>query len=248
MLPLIIAIAACTSSRPAPPDDQPKHPLLDSLEPPSLNRPIKAAPAKADQTKPTLPDDDRQALLVLRGDRAFSGRFEGTGDVIVDKNRIEFRPKTGDTFVLMYRLPEGMPALPETTGVGFLRIAEFGGPEGADRIVVVNHKEDLLLGELWRRSPEPLSLEVGRGLRLSQQRAPAPPKGSNYSEAPIGIYRGRTLVARLPIGKATPVDTSMGLIEAFVEVSHRFTPGEADLDQHPAEYILHAWLSKSEGR
>ena len=104
---------------------------------------------------------------------------------------------------------------------------------GADRLP--------LQVEIWQRSPKPLSVDLGNGLRLQQYAARAIATGG-YTEAPLDVLDGARVVTRVPIGRPTEIDAAAGRYVVFAEVSHLFTQSPSDKEQFGSGYILRAWV------
>ncbi len=50
------------------------------------------------------------------------------------------------------------------------------------------------------------------------------------------------MLARIPIGRPTPIQAISGRWVVFAEISHLYTPTTADAGQVRGGYILRAWI------
>lgn len=238
---LTCAMAAC---RPKPPSNRPKDPFLASLRPPPLNRPIHQIGDSSQAAPAQLPGGTASALIVLRDGRPFLGAANLTGRLTISAGRIRIEPNSGSPLELMYRLPVGVPALKAQSDSGALSVVERTGPGGADRQVIVRLASGPLLAEVWQGSPRRLVLDLGNGVRLVQQPArtrPAP----GYTEVPLDVIEAGRVLARVPLGLPMAIQATSGRYAAFAEVSHLFTPREADAGQVRGGYILRAWVVRA---
>lgn len=245
ILLVLVALGAvsCGQSVPAQVEPTPTHPLLEGLDPPPLNQPLVAPkPIPLDKLSPQLPEDDLPALLVLLGERPFSGTFRETGRLNISHDIIELQPAEGEPLRILYRMPQEMVQLPESTLVGRVDVAEFSGPQGANRSVMVYDKQALLFAEVWQSLGTPLTVGLGDKLRLSQGETRPRDRNGGYTETKLGVFDGEELVTTIPIGKPTTVETRVGAFQVFVEVSHLFSSRKSDLGQYPDTYILHFWI------
>ena len=239
-LALVAAFVACRPE-PKPPPDQPKHVLLNGLQPPPLNTPIHQPSEKEQPTAPQLPPGPASALIALLDGSPFVGDATLKGRLTVSANRIRIDPITGSSLELMYRLPVGMPLLNAQAGDGTIDIRERSGPVGADRRVLVRAGSKVVLGEIWQRSAKPLSLDLGNGVRLVQSAVRGSAK-TGYTEAPLAMLEGARVLGQIPIGRVTEIQAGSGRYKVFAEVSHLLTPSPAEFGQWEGGYILRAWV------
>jgi hypothetical protein len=237
-----LVLAACGAQvPPTPPPDQPTHPLLDGLEPPPLNQPVTVTGIPVEPPDVQLPEDDRPALFLLQNGNVFSGEYQASGRLLVSPSLIEITPEDQPPLQILYRAPGGMNELPETTVEGEVSVAELSRPEAADREVIVRDEKGLLFLEVWQNSEEPIQVDTGSDLQFVQE-AVDPGQTGEYTEANLTALSGNEPIAQIPVGDPVTLETSEGVFQVFVEVSHLFTPAPTDQGQHPMSYILHVWM------
>lgn len=247
-LGLITVMAACAPGEPQPPPDQPDHALFDSLElaPPPLNRPLAVTTVPAAEPMAQLPGGTASAIALLHDGRPFTGTLDIAGQLTVTSDRIRLDAEGGGTFEVLYRLPSGIGTLPQATGTGSISVTERSGPTGADRRIVVQQEGRPLLSEVWLRSAEPITVDLGGGIRIVQT-AVRPSGEGEYTEAPLQALEDQRTIAALRVGTATTLEATTGASTAFVEVSHLFTPSDADVGQTRPGYILRVWVTRAGG-
>jgi hypothetical protein len=238
-----LVLAACGAQvPPTPPPGQPTHPLLDGLEPPPLNQPITVTGIPVEPPDVQLPEDDRPALFLLQNGTVFAGEYQASGSLLVSPSLIEITPADQKPpLQILYRAPGGMTELQEATVEGEVSVVELSRPEAADREVIVRDEKGLLLVEVWRASEKPIQFDTGGDLQFVQE-AVDPGEDGEYTEANLAALSGNEPIAQIPVGDPVTLETSEGVFQVFVEVSHLFTPSPADQGQHPMSYILHLWL------
>ena len=128
-------VVACGTTDPEPPKDRPRHPLLDNLKPPPLNRPVAAAPIPVDGA--ALPGGNRPALLLLKDGRPFQGVVTSQGRITTRANRIEFASEGRSPIQILYRLTQGLSPIPEGEASGHATLLERSSPAGPDRLVLI---------------------------------------------------------------------------------------------------------------
>jgi len=240
-LRIVLVLCAVTPGcKPRPPKDQPRHPLLDGLRPPPVNRPLDAVPQREPLSKPQLPAGKASALLILREGAPFVGTLEASGQLSGQTGRLRLVIRGEPPLEVMYRLPPGLDSLLIAEGEGTVTVIERSTPGGMDQRLMVRREGHLLLGEIWQRSVRPLVLELGDGLQLSQR--PTQPAGGFYTEVPLLAAAGKRTMVTIPIGKPTSITAAGVAFVVYVEVSHLATPSEADAGQVAGGYILHAWV------
>jgi hypothetical protein len=239
-LGLVAALVACRPD-PKPPPDQPKHVLLEGLQPPPLNTPIHQPSEKEQATPVQLPPGPASALVAIRDGRPFAGDATLTGRLTISGDRIRIDPTTGSSLELFYRLPSGLQSPDALAGDGTIEIHERSGPASADRRVLVRSGSKGILGEIWQRSAKPPSLDLGNGVRLVQSAVRGSPR-TGYTEAPLAMLEGGRVVGQVPIGRATEIQTGSGRYVVFAEISHLLTPSAGDFGQVEGGYILRAWV------
>ncbi len=238
----LVTVGTSCRREPKPPADRPDHALLRDLEPPPLNTPVKRPPGQQQQdAQVQLPPGPASALIAARRGRPFAGTATLNGRVTISADRIRIEPQAGDTVELLYRLPPGLPSLPAGAGNGSIQITERSGPGGADRRVIVSRDARLLLAEIWQRSPQPLVVDLGNGLRLVQQPARAA-SDQPYADAPLRAVDRAGAGVAVPIGRATEIQTAAGRYIVLAEISSLFTPSPSDAGQVEGGYILRAWV------
>lgn len=243
MLAFVSTAASCRRE-PRPPADQPKDPALSGLQPPPLNKPVHQPGDRRPAAAPQLPAGSASALIVVRDGRQFFGDVTVTGRVTAEANRIRIEPVNDRPIEILYRVPSTVRPPVAAPAQGDIRIVERSGPGGADRLVLVRLGTQLTLGEIWKRGPEPILVDLGDRLQLAQQPLSPTPSTvqSSYSEAPLNIVADGRVIARATLGQSTAVQTASGQYHVVVEVSHRFTPSDADKNQVEGGYILRAWV------
>jgi len=245
---LALILIACTDRAPSPPADQPVHPLLDDLDPPPLNRPIRPVQVRHDAAKLQLVEGDQPALLIVQGGNAYAGQMSASGTFTVSRNRIDFEPVDAEPLTIMYRLPDAIGSIADATGTGQLQLLDRSGPAGADRLVVLRRNGDVLFGEVWQRSAEPLTIVLSKRLRLVQTELREDDKAGDYTPMDLALYDGDDPIANLSVGKPVRASTSAGNLSVYVEASYLFESETETAGQYPREYILHAWLGTAENQ
>ncbi len=238
----VLVVAACQRA-PQPPADRPDHALLRDLPAPPTNPLIALRPDTQQTAAPAqLPEGTAAALIATRDGEQVRGTLEVSGRLSVGPNQIRVEPAAGSAVQLLYRLPPGVPSLSADTGAASLSLTDRSGPGGADRQLVLRSSRRTLLGEVWQQSPTPVQFDLQNGLRLVQQRTRPPVDTTGYTEVVLEAVEGGCVVARIPIGRPTPVQVESGRWVVFAEVSHLLTPDAADADQVRGGYILKAWI------
>ena len=241
VLAVSMGVVAC-ACEPRPPADQPTHPVLEQLEAPVINAPLRVTPITVRPPgAPQLPAGQASALLVTRDGQPFAGRLDAAGQFTVEAERIQFAPAQGSALDMRFRLPAGLTLARQATFAGQLTIAEASSPAATDRTVLLRDEGGALLAEIWRQNAEPLTFDLGNGLRIVQQST----RGVTGQYAPAGVsvmQNGQTLDAPT-VGERVRVSARAGTYDIFVETSSLFTPSLADADQYPGGYILRAWIT-----
>lgn len=239
VLALGIAMAPQETEQQAPRD----HPLLQGLTPPPVNMPIRLPTAPREQERPRLPDDGEPSLLILRGGAPFSGTVQERGRFVVQNDVIEFQVASEQQppLRMLYRFPEGVEPLAQGTFEGALELQETGGPEGANRRLLVRSGDTLRFGELWQSRPEPLTVAIGQRVQLVQT-APSQRQARGHTPVEVHVADDGERIATLPIGEPTQVQTREGTITFFLMTSQYTATGNGELAQYPDEYTLHVWI------
>lgn len=214
---------------------------LRDVDPPPVNAPLtRAQRPEGEQGRPTLPADSAPALVLSRGERAFAGTLRLQGALRAEAGSITIAPQEGEALRIDYRLPRGVPQPAYLPARASAEIRELGGPEGADRRVVVGDPGGLTLAEVWQSSPDPVSVELTGGVSLTQGETAGDSVG--YTAAPLRVVQGGQTLTRVPIGEPIRVSTGQGALVVYALVSHRHIVPEGE-DAAGDRYILHAWVS-----
>jgi len=239
VLALGIAIAPQEAEQERPRD----HPLLQGLTPPPVNMPIRLPTGPREQVRPQLPDDGEPVLLIVRDGAPFTGTVQQRGRFAVRDDVIEFRTASEQQSVLrmLYRLPEALEPLARGTFEGTLELQETGGPEGANRQLLVRSNETIQLGEVWQSRSAPLEVALGQRVQLVQTPiAQRTERGQVPVE--VQVVDNGEVIATLPVGEATDVQTSEGGLTFYPLTSQYMATGEGQLAQYPDQYTLHVWI------
>ena len=237
-----VILAGCGRGAPAPPTKQPEHPLLRTLRPPPLNLPVKSAQIPSES--PGLPPGNEPALLVVSEGSPFQGSATLSGRLTVGSGMVEITAQDKRRLQILYRLPEGLPALPSADVNGELSIIERSGPGGPNRRIILRSDGSLLLAQIWLRSSEPATMQLGDGLRIAQRPVQRSTSGPRLVEVLVEVAGGDTAPAAISVRKPAQVRTRSGVLQAFVESSH-FAYWAGPTDKHDGRYILKAWVVHS---
>ena len=235
MLATVLVCAACAEEAPRAPE------ALRGVQSPPVNQPlVRPSGREIQQTRPSLPQDDRPALIVTRGGRGFFGELILEGGLSVSEDGIVVTPRDGDPVEILYRLPRGIPAPSQLPGTGQVVLRDRGGPDGADRVVIVGDGRAVILAEVWQTATEPQDVALTGGLRLVQRQVADSGVGYILSDLVV-VENGREL-GIVPVDSATAFSTGTGEIVVYVEVSHLYRV-PADEDHAGSHYIMHAWIA-----
>lgn len=237
----VTGAVACGSSSPKPPADQPRHPLLDALAPPPLNRPAAAVPLPTGE--PSLPAGGGPGLLLVSERRPFRGVLTGDGRVTTRPERVEFASSGRAPVQILYRLPKGLPAISEWDGNGRVTLVERSSTAGPDRLVLVRSERGLLLAHVWVKSAGPAIAELGDGLRLVRAIRPVIAARQVAPEPGVEVLDGGQSVSVIPRGTPTRIETRVGAFDVLVETNRPVYSMEPD--RRGAEYVTKVWLVRS---
>lgn len=240
----LAGVVACGGGGPEPPADQPRHPLLDNLQPPPLNRPVVDVPIPT--AAPSLPPGDRPALLLVSQGRRFHGTATLAGRVVASKGRVEFTSPDRPPLQILYRLPAGLRALPDVDAKGSVTLLERTNPGGPNRQVLIRTDGALLLAHVWLTSPKPLAvtLDEAAGLRLVQLPVRRATPDGLLADAQVEVFDGDLRAGAAANRVLTPIRARTGSFQAFVETS-RLAYASGRTDQRDGRYILEAWVVRS---
>ena len=228
----LAAVAALSCDRGAP--ERSRHPMLDGLDPPSLNRPLTSVGIVPVGSAPALPGGTMPALVFVSDGRAVEVRGAFSGHVTVHDGRMELTPSGRPAINVLFRLPPGLTLPVGSSAPGrFVRLAGSWG-----RRTLLRSQGSLLLAEFAVRAPTPVSLDLGHGLKIVQRPAAAPKAGEAAEVQADAIYDDRP-AGTLARGAATSVRTRSGTFNIFV-VNSRLEGSE-----RPDRYVLDAWVARS---
>lgn len=240
MLAVLLPMASSACSRDLrPPPGQPQSPLLDRLQQPLPNPPVK--PTALQPQPPTLGPGTGSALLVLRDGREFAGTATLSGRLTVAPGRIGIVGDSKESLEVLYRLPAGLPAPAAFDGRGQVTLEERSTAGSNDRRLLVRANNRLLLAQVSLGSSQPIRVDLGPGLRLAQSgggkraaRAAAVPLVLEAADAPLRV------------GMVTQTKTREGLFSVMAEASH----WAAASSNSPGlgTYLLDAWVVGVAGR
>jgi hypothetical protein len=219
-----------------PSSNRPRHALIDNLQPPPLNRPIKSTPIPVDA--PAFHGTRTGAVVTIDG-RVFEGTATLKGRARAAPGRLEFTGSDKQTIQVVYRSPAELPAPLGFDGEAELRLTEQSSPDGPERTVLLRAEGSLLFAHAAVKAIDPVSVELQEGWRLFQsQVSPAP----RLLVAPVALRVGGMTVAISPL-KPTPIVVGARTFTAFVEASRWAWAGPKD--QHAGGYILEAWIVRT---
>ncbi len=239
MRALVVTLAlagaiGCGPRGPQPPHNQPQDPLFARLQaPPPLNRPAFYFATAAIAGSATLPAGNQPALVLVSAGQRIRAIGDLSGPVTARAGRIEVQKTDGARIEILYRLPAGLAAPPESETPGGLSVAERGNATGDPaRQVLVRTAGSLLLAQISLTGPKPVTAQLGAGLRLVQR----PVSGERGSgDVTVDAFDGEQLAATIPIARPTEIRTRTGVFQSFVEVS-RFQ----------SSYTLEAWIVRAQ--
>jgi hypothetical protein len=237
----VTGAVACGSGSPKPPADQPRHPLLEALGPPPLNRPVTAVPLPAGE--PVLPAGGGPVVLLVSEGRPYRGVLTGDGRVTTRPGRVEFASSGRAPIQILYRLPQGLPAVAEWDANGSATLVERSSTAGPDRLVLVRSDRGLLLAHVWVKSAGPAIAELGDGLRLVRAIRPLIAAREVAPEPGVEVLDGGQSVGVVPRATPTRVETRAGAFDVLVETNRPVYSKESD--GRGAEYVTKVWLVRS---
>ena len=236
-----VGLVAC-AGEPRPPADRPAHPVLDRLEAPVTNAPLRVTPTAVRPLEgQQSPAGQASVLLVTRDGQPFAGNLDSAGEYTIQGDRIRFTPVQGSVLDVRLRLPAGLTLARQATFSGRLTIAEASSPAAADRTLVLRDDGGLLLAEIWRQTAEPVSFDLGDGLRIVQQGTRG--VAGQYTPAGVSVMQNGETLDALTVGERARVSARAGTYDVIVETSSLYTPAPADADQYPGGYILRVWVT-----
>jgi hypothetical protein len=230
-----VAATSCERGAPEPPPVRPRHPLLDGLNPPPLNRPLTSVGVVPLGGTPALPGGTVPALVLVSDGRAVEVRGSFSAPLAMKEGRLELSPIGRPAIHVLYRLPDGLTLPVGSSSVG--RFVRFAGSWG--RRTLLRSEGSLLLAELVVRAPTPVSLDLGDGLKIVQRPASASRAGE-ATDVQADAMDDERPVGTLASGAATSVRTRSGTFNIFI-VSSRLAKSE----ERPGGYVLDAWVARS---
>ncbi len=245
LMALSLATAAgCGRGGPQPPPGQPRDPLLANLKPPPLNLPVTPRPVPA-EGNPRLPPGRRSALLVFSEGPSLGETRTVAGQLAITPGRIQCTAQGQPPINVLYRLPQGLSDLRASSGNGRIVVIDQTTPGTRYRQVLISRDDSLVLGEIGLKSSEPLTADLGVGLRLNQMRASIATGSQALAPAAVQVFAGDKLVATISAAVPTKIETPAGTFQVFVETSH-LAYSSAPNQQHPGGYVLEAWVVRLE--
>jgi hypothetical protein len=228
------------------PPQQARDPLLEKLNQPPVNRPQSSKPSGVPESiprqTPVLPPGDGPGTFVFSDGRLVSRALTLSGRVTHKSGLIEFAAEKQPAIQILYRLPRQLPPLPQVAGPGSLAFVDRSSPGGPGRQLIVSADGIPLLGEVWLKSPDPITVELWPGFQLRQR--PGPTEG--IRQVPVEIVEKTQRPQLITVDAVTTVKAATGLLQTFVEAS--YLANSSDLTgQYPGGYILHAWVVRSGG-
>ena len=235
-------VAGCRGTSFDPPQ-QARDPLLEKLNQPPVNLPAKrfSNPPVVDipEQTPLLPPGNSRAYLSSSNGRLVSRALSVLGNLTTKAGLIQFTAEKQPTVHILYRLPPQLPPLPQMKGPGSVAFVDRTTPGGPARQLIVSADGTPLLGEVWLKSPDPITVELGLGLQLRQRSGPT--EGIHNVAVEIVQMKGAQLIS---VGVVTTIKTPRGPLDTLVEASYVANSSDPT-GQYPGGYILHAWVVRS---
>ena len=239
---LVLALPLACAQAPEPPENQPQHNLLRALKPPPLNLPKSDPSPKPPTQQPG--DLTDTGVIVLRGDGPFQGSANLSGHLTLRRGRMDLIDDGKRSIQLIYRPPPGLSVPVEGEfNKGELSVLERWTPTGPHRRILVRGDGSLLLSYISVRSEEPIRVDLGQALQLSQH-AERSKERPLLSAVEVDVSHQETLVASIPSRKSIRVPTRIGAFIVWVETSHFHASSNSSPDTGPT-YSLEAWLARA---
>lgn len=249
LLALIILVAAVVILIPRL---VPQDPYASIARPPNLpitgeppaNLPLETTPVPPDEFQPQLAADDMPQILMVQGNQPFIGELEAVGQFVVGDNRIQFVADDGGAPIeILFQLPEGFALQTAGDFEGELTLLDTSSPGTTRRQVTIAAEGQLpLLMEIWRTEPEPQRRDITDVITLGQD-AVEPAGEGEYVDSPVYLEVDGERIQDIPVGEGFSIDTPLGLLNVYVEISLLYTPVVPEESEGPGGYILKAWLS-----
>jgi hypothetical protein len=242
VLGLLLSAPACRDATFEPPP-RPQQKLLEKLKSPPLNLPARSPRASSnDRQTPTarLPAGNGPGIVVATKGRIVRGPLRLSGRVSAEANRLEFVVENQPPLQIEYQLPAPLKPPSPVKGPGTLVFQDRTNPGGPGRQLVITARDAPLLAEFWLKSPEPIGVDVGAGLRLKQRTGP--PEGIH--DVALDIVEETQNSYPLLLRAPTTIKTRAGVLQTFVESSYVVNTSDAT-GQYAGGYILHVWIVRS---
>ena len=214
------ALAAGCGGASFEPPQQARDPLLEKLKEPPLNLPAtksakpSAVPQEMPKQTPAL-TRDQPGILVTSDGRLMSRALSLSGRVAHKSGLIEFAAENQPSVQIIYRLPRELPPPPDLTSPGSMVLIDRSTPGGPGRQLIVSTDGLPLLGEVWLKSPGPLTVALGPGLQLRQRQGPT----EGIHDVPVEVVQNAQGQV-IPVRAVTAVKAPAGVLQIFVQASY----------------------------